>query len=244
MPEPAYAQQPVEEVGRKGSLVVRGELDLDAAERLRIDLYRALDHAGDGIELDLRGVPFCDCSGLDLLLNLRQRAIKQGKTVVIRHGGPAVERLLELTGARSLFVPPDQEEPDQEEEDASCPVVHEANPPEGSDEDLRVVVAQLRRAMKTRPTIDLARGILMSTFSLSPEEAWDVLVTASQNTNTKLHLLAGNVVNTVQGAALPAAVRKQLDAAIAKAGAESRASGADPTGGGAGSVSPADPRSA
>ncbi|WP_306338775.1 ANTAR domain-containing protein [Streptomyces sp. KL118A] len=239
MPEPAYAQQPVEEQGRKGSLVVRGELDLDAAERLRIDLYRALDHAGDGMELDLRGVPFCDCSGLDLLLSLRQRAIKQGKTVVIRHGGPAVERLLELTGVRSLFAPPDQED-----EDASCPVVHEANPPEGSDEDLRVVVAQLRRAMKTRPTIDLARGILMSTFSLSPEEAWDVLVTASQNTNTKLHVLAGDVVNTVHGAALPAAVRKQLDAAIAKAGAESRASGDAPAGGGAYGVSPADPRSA
>ncbi|MEU6821025.1 ANTAR domain-containing protein [Streptomyces atriruber] len=225
MPEPAYAQQPFEGQGRRESLVVREELDLDAVERLRIDLYRALDRAGDGIELDLSDVPFCDCSGLDLLLSLRQRAVRQGKTVVIRHGGPAVERLLELTGIRSLFSPTGQED-----EDEPCPVVHEANPPEGSDEDLRVVVAQLRRAMQTRPTIDLARGILMSTFSLSPEEAWEVLVTASQNTNMKLHVLAGDVVNTVRGAALPAAVRKQLDAAIAKAGAES--------------VSPADPRSA
>ncbi|MET8685293.1 STAS domain-containing protein [Streptomyces sp. NPDC004732] len=225
MPEPAYAQQPFGDEGRRGSVVVRGELDLDTGQRLRIDLYRALSNAVGGMELDLRGVTFCDCSGLDLLLSLREHAVQQGKTIVIRHCSPAVGQLLELTGTRSLFAPPAEEG-----EDASCPVVHEANPPEGSDEDLSVVVAQLRRAMKTRPTIDIARGILMSTFSLSPEAAWDVLVTASQNTNTKLHVLAGDVVNTVQGAALPVAVRKQLDAAITKANEDS--------------VSRADPRSA
>ncbi|WAL99602.1 ANTAR domain-containing protein [Streptomyces sp. Je 1-369] len=237
MPEPAFTRQPFEggsgehsqgsriptassprdgnAIGGRRDLVVRGELDLDTGQRLRIDLYRALTDTAAGVDLDLREVDFCDCSGLNLLLSLRQHAVQQGKTVVISHSSPVVDRLLELTGTRSLFVPP---EPKPEPEETPCPVVHEASRPEGSEQDLHVVVAQLRRAMKTRPTIDLARGILMSTFNLSPEAAWDVLVTASQNTNTKLHVLAGDVVGTVQGTALPDEVRKQLDAAITKAG--------------------------
>ncbi|MEW2390089.1 ANTAR domain-containing protein [Streptomyces venezuelae] len=244
MPEPASTRQPFDDeggehsqgsripmassprdgsaVGGRRSLVVRGELDLDTGQQLRIDLYRALTDTAAGLDLDLRGVDFCDCSGLNLLLSLRQYAVEQGKTVFIRHGSPAVDRLLELTGTAGLFVAPEPEpepepEPAPRSEEAPCPVVHEANQPEGVGQDLQVVVAQLRRAMRTRPTIDLARGILMSTFNLSPEAAWDALVTASQNTNTKLHVLAGDVVDTVHGTALPDSVRRQLDAAITKA---------------------------
>ncbi|MEV7192102.1 ANTAR domain-containing protein [Streptomyces sp. NPDC093510] len=240
MPEPAYSQRPFVEqggehdqggsapmassprgptdaapAGTRRSLALRGELDLDTGQWLRNDLYRALGQVSDGLDLDLSEVDFCDCSGLNLLLGLRQHAVKQGKTVVIRSSSPAVERLLDLTGTRALLTPLDR----QEDEDTPCAVVHEANPPEGTEQDLHTVVAQLRRAMQTRPTIDLARGILMSTFNLSPEAAWDVLVIASQNTNTKLYVLAGDVVGTVQGAALPGAVRKQLEAAIVKVNA-------------------------
>ncbi|NDZ86167.1 STAS domain-containing protein, partial [Streptomyces sp. SID10115] len=213
--------------GGRRSLAVRGELDLDTGQRLRIDLDRALANAAHGLDLDLSGVEFCDCSGLNLLLGLRQHAVQEGKAVVIRHSSPVVDRLLELTGTRGLFMPPEPEpepEPDPESTpkpeavEAPGPVVREASQPERSEQELHIVVAQLRRAMQTRPTIDLARGILMSTFNLSPEAAWDALVTASQNTNTKLHVLAGDVVGTVQGGALPDAVRKQLDAAITKAG--------------------------
>ncbi|MER7399376.1 ANTAR domain-containing protein [Streptomyces sp. NPDC000151] len=94
---------------------------------------------------------------------------------------------------------------------------HDVNPPEDTDQDLRALVAQLRRAMQTRPTIDLARGILMASFGLSPEAAWDVLVAASQNTNTKLHRLAGELVGTAQGSTLSEAVHHELRVAVAKA---------------------------
>ncbi|MEU7576221.1 ANTAR domain-containing protein [Streptomyces sp. NPDC041068] len=237
MPEPAHSQQPLTGVGAEHSessrpptpfprqsasagavpgdgtrrVVVRGELDLDTGQRIRSDLGMALGRSPEGIELDLSQVAFCDCSGLNLLLCLRRDAKRQGKTVTIRATSPAVDRMLDLTGTLGLFVPPGRGC-----EDLTCPITHEAPPDEDRDQDLTVVVAQLRRAMRTRPTIDLARGILMSSFSLSPEAAWDVLVTASQNTNTKLHQLAGDVVGTVRGSALPAAVRKQLEAAIAK----------------------------
>ncbi|MFJ2770677.1 anti-sigma factor antagonist [Streptomyces sp. NPDC087300] len=249
MPEPAHSQQPlaggrVEHAegghptvplpgpptarvpgGGRRVMIVRGELDLDVAQRLRPDLCVALNHAAAGIDLDLRDIDFCDCSGLNVLLGLRQQALRMGKNVVISVSSPAVDRVLELTGTRALFRAWEENEAEDEAEvgneagsgevPGACPTVHETSRPE-PDQDLHMVVAQLRRAMLTRPTIDLARGILMSSFSLSPEAAWEVLVTASQNTNTKLYVLAEDVVSTVRGSALPDAVRKQLEAAVAR----------------------------
>ncbi|GAA3309414.1 hypothetical protein GCM10020295_74010 [Streptomyces cinereospinus] len=77
-------------------------------------------------------------------------------------------------------------------------------------------VVQLRRAMQTRPTIDLARGVLMATFGLSPQDAWHVLVAVSQNTNTKLHRLAQDLVTAVRGEPLPDAVQRQVATAVAR----------------------------
>ncbi|WP_217213019.1 anti-sigma factor antagonist [Streptomyces sp. AC550_RSS872] len=186
--------------GDRVRVTVSGELDLDASERFRGVLRHALNRSVRGIDLDLEGVSFCDCSALNILLHLRHRALEQSKTVIIHATSTAVDRLLTLTGTHPLFgtAAPDQE------------------PSEYADHDLRIEVAQLRRAMQTRPTIDLARGILMASFSLSSEEAWTVLVTASQNTNTKLHHLAGDLVTAVKGDALPDDVQEHLSAAVAR----------------------------
>ncbi|MFD7667135.1 ANTAR domain-containing protein [Streptomyces sp. NPDC059788] len=197
--------------GRTG-VAVRGELDLDACERIEHELDEALRCSTWGVDLYLDAVSFCDCACLNMLLRLRQRAFAQGKTVVVRSCGRAVERLLGLTEARKLFIFPDPGSGHDALSTANGPAPHES-----TRQDLPTEIAQLRRAMQTRPAIDLARGILMATFSLSPEAAWAVLVTASQNTNTKLHRLAQDLVNSVQGAALPEAVQGQLGAAVAKA---------------------------
>ncbi len=82
-------------------------------------------------------------------------------------------------------------------------------------EELRVEVVQLKRAMVTRADIDLARGVLMASYGLSPEDAWSVLVDVSQHTNTKLHQLAEDLVVSVKGAPLPDHVQHQLSAAVA-----------------------------
>ena len=84
------------------------------------------------------------------------------------------------------------------------------------DHELRLEVDQLRRAMRTRPTIDVARGIVMATFGLSAEDAWTVLVSASQNTNTKLHHLAQHLMGAVHGAQVPEELRQQMAVAVAK----------------------------
>ncbi|MFG2555934.1 anti-sigma factor antagonist [Streptomyces sp. NPDC048581] len=190
---------------------IRGELDLDTSEQLRGVLREALSRSVRGIDLDLEDVTFCDCSALNILLSLRHRALEQAKTVAIRSTSTAVDRLLTLSGTRTLFArsgPDEQGAADRHGQDIQAPEV--------ADHDLRIEVAQLRRAMQTRPTIDLARGILMASFSLTSEEAWTVLVSASQNTNTKLHSLAGDLVTAVKGQALPEAVQEQLSCAVAR----------------------------
>ncbi|AWT47043.1 ANTAR domain-containing protein [Streptomyces actuosus] len=191
--------------GDRVLVVVRGELDLDAGRELQHELRAALARSVRGVDLDLAGVGFCDCSALNILLALRERALQEGKTVAVRETGPAAERLLELSGTRALFAGGDGDEEEQEEE-----------PDASAVQDLVVELVQLRRAMQTRPTIDLARGILMATFRLSADDAWTVLVMASQNTNTKLHHLARDLVTAVRGAPLDETVQQQLAAAVAR----------------------------
>ncbi|GGY15758.1 ANTAR domain-containing protein [Streptomyces djakartensis] len=181
-----------------------GELDL-GSRRLLPDLHDILTLSDSGIDLRLDTVGFCDCSGVNVLLDLRSHALGQGKTVTVRSSGRAVGRLLDLTGTRELFT----------EGVAPESVRTEGRDTEGAGDGLHAEVGRLRRTLQTRPTIDLARGILMASFGLTPEAAWSVLVRTSQNTDTKLHDLAGDLVGTAQGGTLPEQVRRQLTAAAA-----------------------------
>ncbi|MGX1564894.1 ANTAR domain-containing protein [Streptomyces sp. NPDC055506] len=213
---PCMATMDVAPDGDRMTVTLWGELDL-GSRRLLPDLYDILTLSGSGIDLRLDAVGFCDCSGLNVLLDLRMRALDLAKTVVVRSSGRAVERVLDLTGTRELLT-----------DDAPRPA-RAVSPQTGADQDLRTEVAQLRRAMQTRPTIDLARGILMASFGLSPEAAWSVLVRTSQNTNTKLHHLADELVSTAHGTTLPEQVRRQLAAAVASTSTRSAAA-AGPSG--------------
>jgi anti-anti-sigma factor len=241
MPEPAYSKQPGTENatmcrgsadagdpesspprgpvidtrtdGDRVVVTIRGELDLGVDQRLRRCLRSALSRSARGIDLDLDEVAFCDCSALNVLLTLRQQALSESKTVGIRAAGPAVERVLQLTDVRSLFTPAEEEATGRE------PAARTAARLPATEEELRVEVVQLRRAMQTRPTIDLARGLLMAGFGLGPDEALTALVLASQNTNTKLHTLAGHLVAAVKGPPLPEPVQREISAAVAKAAA-------------------------
>jgi hypothetical protein len=59
-------------------------------------------------------------------------------------------------------------------------------------------IDDLRAAMTSRPMIDQAKGILMARHSCSPDEAFQVLATASQRGNRKLREVAAGVVSSVQ----------------------------------------------
>ena len=194
--------------GDRVLVTVRGELCIDDCDALERTLSTALAGAARGVDLDLGALECWDCSALNVLLAVRRQALAAGKTLTVTTAGAAAQRLLALTDTGALFTPSGRSGPGPEP-------VPEPGPKPAEGTGLRAEVVQLRRAMQTRPEIDLARGILMASFTLSADEAWEVLVMASQNTNTKLCQLATNVVTTIQGTPLPPPVRRQLTTAVA-----------------------------
>ncbi|UXY32227.1 ANTAR domain-containing protein [Streptomyces sp. HUAS TT20] len=200
---------------RGGRLLVtiRGDLDISTEKAVQTVLRKAVGRSRHGIDLDLSGTGFCDCCGLNCFLTARRHAMAAGKTVTIQAASPLVQRLLSVTGTWPLFTL------------QHCPAGLSSCGPEATaehqedaldeDENLRTEVVQLRRAMQTRPPIDQATGILMATFSLTAEDAWDVLVALSQNTNTKLAEVAEKLLTTIQGRPLAEADQQQVAAAVA-----------------------------
>ncbi len=223
----AYLRIDTHPAGERMAVVVAGEIDMATSRQLRHSLRAALAESVSGVDLDLTRVSFCDCAGLNVLLDARQHASTDGKTVTIGSAGPTVVRLLALSDTSSLFAPPSEAGPGIAFTHAPRPGATHSTTEEGplsndagdvadAAQELRVEVVQLKRAMETRPVIDLARGVLMASFGLSPEDAWSVLVTVSQNTNIKLHHLAESTVAAVQGEPLPEPLRQQLSAAVAE----------------------------
>ncbi|MEV7323812.1 anti-sigma factor antagonist [Streptomyces sp. NPDC093970] len=235
---PAQVSLQVDATGERLVVTVAGELDLDSAPTLAQALSEALDDSPGGLELDLGGVDFCDCSGLNVLLHVRHQAHTSGKSVVLHATSPAVERLLSLTSTLPLFRrgPAD---PGQRSASPEIPTTgnprggqgpatarddatgHPQAPPNPSPRNiagpggaLATENAQLHRAMETRTNIDIARGMLMASFKLTTSQSWQVLVTASQHTNTKLHLIADAVVGTSEGRTLPGPLAGHLAAAV------------------------------
>ncbi|MHB9863813.1 ANTAR domain-containing protein [Streptomyces sp. YIM S03343] len=210
--------------GDRVLVAVRGELCLDDCDMLERTLRTALAGSAGAVDLDLGALDCWDCSALNVLLTMRRQALAAGKTLTVISAGTAAERLMALTDTQALFTPAGTSGPSAEPEPVSEPTE------DGSG--LRAELVQLRRAMQTRPEIDLARGILMASFRLSTDEAWDVLVMASQNTNTKLHRLATNVVGAIDGTPLPDPVQRHLTTAVvtitAAGNRRRRRSGASP----------------
>ncbi|MFF3849591.1 STAS domain-containing protein [Streptomyces sp. NPDC002328] len=57
--------------GRAAVLTMAGEVDLESASRLRAALQECLTGAPQEVRVDLSGVSFFDCSGLNVLLETR-----------------------------------------------------------------------------------------------------------------------------------------------------------------------------
>ncbi|WP_328959146.1 STAS domain-containing protein [Kitasatospora purpeofusca] len=94
--------------------MVSGEVDLDVAPHFSRTLAAALRASTTGLDVVMQNVPFCDCCGLNALLELRLQAEDAGKDLVLAAASPQVLRLLELTGTAELFGPRDGARPDHE----------------------------------------------------------------------------------------------------------------------------------
>lgn len=84
----------------------------------------------------------------------------------------------------------------------------------GEAPDESVELEQLRNAMETRPVIDQAKGVLMAAYSLPPEDAWKILVTVSQHSNTKLNAVADEIVASTQEGVVDGRLRTMIEAAL------------------------------
>jgi anti-sigma B factor antagonist len=96
-----------------------GELDIATVERLRATLDSAIAEiqrvARDDMErparlvLDLRGLSFCDSTGLHLLVVLDQRAKRDGFELALLAPAPPIDSVIHLSGLDQLlpFVAPD-----------------------------------------------------------------------------------------------------------------------------------------
>ncbi len=96
--------------GDRVRATVSGEIDLDVADGLGETLERALQTSRTGLDVDLSAVTFCDSSGLNLLLGLRNTAHRTNRTLAITAAGTQVERLLAITETTNLFTPEDAAE--------------------------------------------------------------------------------------------------------------------------------------
>ncbi|MFI6564144.1 ANTAR domain-containing protein [Streptomyces sp. NPDC050534] len=213
---PAPVTFSVGTVGDRLVVVVCGELDLESNLILQQTLGEALARTTGGLELDLSGVGFCDCSALNVLLHMHHRAHTTAKSFIVRATSPAVHRLLTLTGTLPLFTqgrtepggqpatppPPAAHHATGQGARAGLPAAREVCEPSPTGHTgpaghhLAVENAQLRRALHTRAPVDLARGMLMASFHLNAEQARQVLVTASQHSNTKLREIADTLLQS------------------------------------------------
>jgi anti-sigma B factor antagonist len=83
---------------------IRGEIDIQSAPELRDELLQMIRRWGPEFALDLAGVTFMDCAGLNVLLATRRRAqLEEGSVRVIR-ASQRVLRLISLLGLEKAFA--------------------------------------------------------------------------------------------------------------------------------------------
>ncbi|MEE1782616.1 STAS domain-containing protein [Streptomyces sp. SP17BM10] len=80
-----------------------GDLDVETLAAAAETLAALVARRPAAVVIDLREVAFCDSSGLNLLLRTRIEAEKVGLDLRLAAVAPTVMRVLELTGARTVF---------------------------------------------------------------------------------------------------------------------------------------------
>ena len=88
--------------GEVAIVVAEGEVDLETADALATALRAQIAAGGDGVVLNLVGVPFMDSSGLKQLLSASKEL--RGRLVVVLVPGSPVHRLLDLAELSDRIV--------------------------------------------------------------------------------------------------------------------------------------------
>jgi anti-sigma B factor antagonist len=84
---------------RSHTLVLRGELDLSAADHLEAVVFGLFVDGISGIVLNLSRLTFIDATGLRALLSVHELCDREGYEFSVTRPRGQVKRLFELTGA-------------------------------------------------------------------------------------------------------------------------------------------------
>lgn len=83
---------------------IYGEIDIQSAPDLREELLRAIRRRGPQLALDLGGVTFMDCAGINVLLATRRRAQLEGGWIRVVRASPGAQRTISLLGLEKAFA--------------------------------------------------------------------------------------------------------------------------------------------
>jgi anti-sigma B factor antagonist len=85
---------------------VSGDIDIATAPWLRETLLVAIQRYGPAISVDLHGVTFLDCAGVNVLLATARRARLEGGHVQVIRWSPRAWRVITLLGLQDLLTGP------------------------------------------------------------------------------------------------------------------------------------------
>src|SRR5215472_4108099 len=85
-------------------VAVSGEIDIAFGPKLREELLGAMRRHGARLALDLGGVTFMDCAGVNVLLAARRRARLEGGWVRVLRASQRARKVLMLTGLHQEFA--------------------------------------------------------------------------------------------------------------------------------------------
>lgn len=85
------------------TICVTGELDLATAKELQLELERVETTDAESIILDLSGLTFMDSTGVRLLIAAHHRSRSDSNRLALLRGGPAIQRVLQLSGVETLL---------------------------------------------------------------------------------------------------------------------------------------------
>ena len=116
MPQPSLPAWPVRDLAEPANLRVGirpgvppvveicGDIDILSAPRLRDELLQVVRRHGPRLALDLTGVTFLDCAGVNVLLAARRRARLDDGWVRVTRASPRARRTISLLGLQKAFA--------------------------------------------------------------------------------------------------------------------------------------------
>jgi anti-anti-sigma factor len=90
-------------------VTVSGDIDIATVVKLLEELLGAMRRHGARLALDLSGVTFMDCAGINALLAIRRRARFEGGWVRLPQASRTARKILTLTGLDQEFALADPE---------------------------------------------------------------------------------------------------------------------------------------